>query len=92
MKYYHHVTKYFDGEMVVVEKRTQTSTPIREVDTIIELVFTFFEKSRFEPPKRIPPKCPKCGGYMKGIYHEWTGFTYVGDLFDRWDFEGHICK
>lgn len=40
---------------------------------------------------RETPNCPKCGGRIKGVYSN-RGYNFVGDTFQRWDYNGHVCR
>ncbi len=40
---------------------------------------------------REAPKCPKCGGNIKGKYWQ-PKVVFAGDTFRGWDFEGHVCR
>lgn len=45
---------------------------------------------------RENPKCPKCGGTIYGVYKKQDNLPsyekLIGDLFVRWDWEGHNCS
>lgn len=40
---------------------------------------------------RTNPKCPNCGGEIKGKYFK-PKTPFAGDTFIEWDWEGHTCK
>lgn len=44
--------------------------------------------------QRNAPKCPKCGEAIKGMYRPQSldpHNYFIGDLFQGWDFSGHVC-
>jgi hypothetical protein len=40
---------------------------------------------------RRPPTCPECGEEIRGKYTQHQTF-FVGDTFQKWDWENHKCR